>query len=246
MSLGAVANPPAEGHQISLPPSLPGFFSHNSVSYLGSSLTDCILSATPPPSYSFPWEDQDGSLLQENFDFQLPYLQDPQPTINPWDTYCAGGCGQSLPPPDAPPLVPQTPSDITEDVSSPFPSTPSSSDSRSSEHQHRCKRCGKTFKKGNDLKRHTSTVHGGQNASTNRYKCSCGYNCPRKDNYLRHHLGSRRQRSRCNKVAEQVSPRHPFECYCSRAECSASAHLQHVAGCTTGHHGPPGRPRRST
>lgn len=106
-------------------------------------------------------------------------------------------------------------------------------------------RCKKMFKKSNDLKRHRTTVHSRQYKSRGCYTCSCGYANLRKDNYLRHHYGSRRQRSWCNAVAKLVSPETPFKCYCGASDRSASAHLRHVTGCSAGHHGPSGRPRRA-
>ncbi|KAK7979964.1 Telomere length regulator protein rif1 [Apiospora arundinis] len=226
---------------------LPDFFYFNSGNAEGAqysldlSLFIPIETTTPQPGYPLPWEYGEGARLQGNPGFQLPPGPSLRATVNPWDTYYVEG-GQSSPPP-RPPLSLQTPSDLTGEGSSPCPSTPSSSQS-SPEPQHPCKVCGKRFKKSNDSKRHTNSVHGKRDQNINRYRCSCGYTNARKDNYLRHHYGGRRQRQWCNRVAEHVSPDHPFVCCCGAADCSASAHLQHVTQCTLGHHGPSGRPRR--
>lgn len=175
---------------------------------------------------------------QDTF-WPLPLGQDSQSIVRPWETYVGGG---EFPPPN-PPHAAQTPPDLAGEGSSPRPSSPTPTHS-SAEHLHRCPVtfCERAFKKSNDLKRHSTTVHGEHNAC---YRCACRYENARKDNYLRHHHGGKHQRETCAKVAAQVPPDSPFVCYCGTADCSASAHLLHVTGCSAGHHGPPGRPRRS-
>ncbi|KAK7998541.1 hypothetical protein PG991_015020 [Apiospora marii] len=182
--------------------------------------------------------------LQNNYWASLPYDQIAQPA-EPGGIYVGGG---QLPPP-SPAHAPLIPPNPTGHYSVASPSSPNSSHSGPGL-QYQCKvlHCERTFKKCNDLKRHSITVHRDyhhNNNITKCYRCPCGYSSVRKDNYLRHHFGDKRQRARCTRVAEQVSSDNPFECFCEEADCSASAHLLHVTGCTLGHHGPPGRPRRN-
>lgn len=190
------------------------------------------------PNFSYSADHGVNNWIHDMY-WPLPSGQATQLSVNPWETYPGGG---QYPPP-SPPHAAQTPPDLPEEGSSPSPSSPTPSHS-SAGHPHRCNVpfCERAFKKCNDLKRHSRTVHSEHNTC---YRCSCGYDNARKDNYLRHHYGGKHQRVMCAKVAAQVSPESPFACYCGETDCSASAHLLHVTGCSAGHHGPPGRPRRS-
>ncbi|KAK7948769.1 uncharacterized protein PG986_009655 [Apiospora aurea] len=154
-----------------------------------------------------------------------------QPAVNPLGIYYAED-GRSLPP--RPRTGPQT------------PQTSSEKKARPVHPRQRFPVGARIFKKSNDLKRHAATVHGEDNESKKLYRCSCGHATARKDNYRRHHTGDKGQRPSCAKVAELVSPGQPFVCYCGAVDCSASAHLQHVTGCSAARHGPSGRPRRSS
>ncbi|KAK8086487.1 hypothetical protein PG994_001461 [Apiospora phragmitis] len=153
----------------------------------------------PPPG------DYGGNMwLQGHSQPQWPPEPPLQPTVNPWSIHYMEG-GQSSPP--RPPRASRNTPDLHREDRSPCPFSPTFS-RRSSGHLHRFPCCECTFKKSNDLKRHSSTVHGEQNDVSKRYRCSCGYSNACKDNYLRHHTGGKRQRATCNKVTEHVSLRN--------------------------------------
>jgi len=232
--------PEYQGSPYANPPAFPtAIVDDDGTQHLGNINTFNPLPLVQQPNLSYPVAQGVDNWLPDTY-WSLPSGQATQPTVEPWETYSGGG---QFPPP-SPPHASQTPPDLPGDASSPSPSSPTPSDS-SAGHLYRCnvQFCERPFKKSNDLKRHSSTVHGEHN---NCYRCSCGYENARKDNYLRHHYGGKHQRTSCAKVAAQVAPDSPFACYCGMVDCSASAHLDHVTGCSTGHHGPPGRPRLSS
>lgn len=93
--------------------------------------------------------------------------------------------------------------------------------------------CNKSFKSPKDLAKHyKAKFHAKPGHKV--YKCRCGFDCARKDNYSRH----LKQRS--------CIAKHPsYTCICSRLlqEADLERHLQHLKACTAGRR-KLGRPRK--
>ncbi|KAK8134463.1 hypothetical protein PG984_006475 [Apiospora sp. TS-2023a] len=102
--------------------------------------------------------------------------------------------------------------------------------------------CRSSFGKSNDLKRHYTSVHS-VDGNKGKFKCSCGHTSPRRDNYVRHHIGKDKRRERCLKVPEIVSRESPFQCGCGVTHRSVREHLDHVGNCQAVRRGRSGRPR---
>jgi len=155
--------PEYQGSPYANPPAFPtAIVDDDGTQHLGNINTFNPLPLVQQPNLSYPVAQGVDNWLPDTY-WSLPSGQATQPTVEPWETYSGGG---QFPPP-SPPHASQTPPDLPGDASSPSPSSPTPSDS-SAGHLYRCnvQFCERPFKKSNDLKRHSSTVHGEHNNKT--------------------------------------------------------------------------------
>ncbi|OTB06579.1 hypothetical protein M426DRAFT_9358 [Hypoxylon sp. CI-4A] len=96
----------------------------------------------------------------------------------------------------------------------------------------RCKECGQSFTKNNDLKRHVQSRH--QKDDIPKFQCICGKQDHRKDNYKRH----------VEKCRQRLFSF--YTCKCGMQHADKDEHLNHVRPCDYGFHGAAGRPRNPT
>lgn len=88
--------------------------------------------------------------------------------------------------------------------------------------KHVAEGCKRVFNSVKDLERHyTSGIHRLQSyekstTQLRQYRCSCGYTCPRKDNYKRH-------ATMCTKP-----PKYPFRCTLGHEHTTLDAHIGHI------------------
>ncbi|TRX93430.1 hypothetical protein FHL15_005705 [Xylaria flabelliformis] len=116
-------------------------------------------------------------------------------------------------------------------VTSPASPSPSTLSGAADARRFECNECPSSFAQNKDLNRHKKSVHPTGNEPL--YRCRCGREGVRKDNYLRH-----------------VDPcsneyRYPaYSCKCGHLSEHKEPHVEHVSRCRYGFR-PVGRPRRA-
>ncbi|KAI0441361.1 hypothetical protein F4803DRAFT_428385 [Xylaria telfairii] len=156
-----------------------------------------------------------------DMDLDPEYSMPPGSSINtPWNPWYPQTAGLGPRPSPSPTLLALTP---------PLSPTPLALAGAADARPFPCSGCPSSFKHRKDLKRHVTSVHATGNEPV--YRCRCGFQGVRKDNYLRHV-------SRCNE-----EPCYPaYSCKCEDACVDKEMHSEHVRPCRYGF-GSVGRPR---
>ncbi|KAI1820289.1 hypothetical protein F4861DRAFT_545791 [Xylaria intraflava] len=102
----------------------------------------------------------------------------------------------------------------------PFSSTlTQSARGANSSKSHKCSKCPQSFSLKKDLNRHSSSKH--RRPGDPLFRCRCGYEDSRRDNYKRH-------LDKCKKELDQ----YRYVCKCGGHECVAKEeHEEHIRGC---------------